>query len=445
MPTTARRRPASGSCAQRPKASERELLDGMKRDVLKIGRTCSTPEGIGAGITVRDGLRVLARLAVLNARRHRSGNYNAGCIRCICQLSVLNARRHRSGNYDGIAPFAACSSACSTREGIGAGITTASRPSRPALPRAQRAKASERELQYLTPLSLARFQACSTPEGIGAGITGSVIGAAAPRLARCSTREGIGAGIADLLNTLMRFLLRVLNARRHRSGNYTSDRPRAALALARAQRPKASERELPLADLESDHRVACSTPEGIGAGITSRGASSTPTHERAQLNARRHRSGNYEVHIATHHLGTPGAQRPKASERELRAERWRRDADLSMVLNARRHRSGNYLVASSPGRSRALGCSTPEGIGAGITWHEDVVVGFWKTCSTPEGIGAGITHDPPRAGAAPSSAQRPKASERELRGALSDVLRSHVCSTPEGIGAGITSVAARVG
>ena len=161
---------------------------------------------------------------------------------------------------------------------------------------------------------------------------------------------------------------RVLNARRHRSGNYLVSPIRVQPASG-AQRPKASERELLDKTLtDSFAGEECSTPEGIGAGITVYG--SHPRNRSAVLNARRHRSGNYLTSTGpiapgrcaqrpkaserelltvspTRWTFTSGAQRPKASERELRVCSSALAHSCTIVLNARRHRSGNYLTLRS--------------------------------------------------------------------------------------------------
>ena len=232
---------------------------------------------------------------------------------------VLNARRHRSGNYLrdlSLEPFAR--EGCSTPEGIGAGIT---RPrgcptTSSAAASAQHPKASEREL-------LSRRETA-------AGNVYVVLNARRHR-----------SGNYAFLRTVNDMRVEVLNARRHRSGNYfVSSTAKSCPCL-------------------------CSTPEGIGAGITG-------------TRMRSRRSGT-------------GAQRPKASEREL-LRRSCRNAESRSVLNARRHRSGNYTAVSSASVSRSRLCSTPEGIGAGITLPDDKFVrADLLGCSTPEGIGAGIT------------------------------------------------------
>ena len=216
---------------------------------------------------------------------------------------MLNARRHRSGNY---------------------------------LPRKSR---SARARSW-----------CSTPEGIGAGITAGRLVTFSGRPFRCSTPEGIGAGITGLIDT---------------DGHVHNC----------AQRPKASERDLP----------APSPRMRVSADRV--------------LNARRHRSGNYGAGAYRGHLASLGAQRPKASERELHQYGSLHTILWIPMLNARRHRSGNY-------------------------WSRCQAIVEHALCSTPEGIGAGITSvlTSPLTSAWPS-AQRPKASERELHRIVNPAIR----------------------
>ncbi len=275
----------------------------------------------------------------------------------------------------------------------------------------------------------------------------------------------------------------MLNARRHRRGDHATgqDRPRRASSAQRpkasarrslelpeprhprrccAQRPKASARRSPLAFAAASRSAsACSTPEGIGAAITFREL--TAARLSPVLNARRHRRGDHAL-----------------------SSRVRSRSPL--VLNARRHRRGDHAAS----RSIALvsvGCSTPEGIGAAITFSAGTKDVFCSLCSTPEGIGAAITAWATRRSRPHGrGAQRPKASarrslragearaaicrvlnaRRHRRGDHACVLRARVtwaacaqrpkasarrslagsdaepdengCSTPEGIGAAIT-------
>ena len=209
--------------------------------------------------------RLESLAVVLNARRHRSGGHRAGIEGVRQRGPVLNARRHRSGGHR---------PPCQSISMIGC--------------RAQRPKASERR---------------------------------SPSHARRCTKER-----------------EVLNARRHRSGGHPPAWPR------RSTRP------------------GCSTPEGIGAAVTS---------ERSWC---RSTSGR--------------AQRPKASERRSPALLLQALWPLR-VLNARRHRSGGHT--GYPYLEIHFGlCSTPEGIGAAVTRHAE-----YEQCGWLAG-----------------GAQRPKASER---------------------------------
>ena len=209
-------------------------------------KTCSTPEGIGGGIS-RGAPRPRAIRLVLNARRHRRGNQQCQQLTRRCVLrQVLNARRHRRGNQRvAVLRAQVVLIGCSTPEGIGGGISVES--------------------------SLRRFHLwlCSTPEGIGGGIR------------RAPTR------------TAARWR-GVLNARRHRRGNQRRQRSRVG-----GRRPRV-------------------------------------------LNARRHRRGNQAEHI------------PIVCSTES-------------VLNARRHRRGNQLDSRRKPGGPWLWCSTPEGIGGGIS------------------------------------------------------------------------------
>ena len=380
------------SCAQRPKASEREL-QGC-RAVREPAWPCSTPEGIGAGITHRSEYRRTTRTArVLNARRHRSGNYLATLrSRSRHVAAVLNARRHRSGNY---------------RRG---GQVPADHG-----PGAQRPKASERELLRHASSTLSgqhvlnarrhrsgNYQRnasaasavlkCSTPEGIGAGITRTTLRAARPRASaqrpKASERE-----LHDAEQAARAEVGDVLNARRHRSGNYTS-------------RSAATRR-----------RCSCSTPEGIGAGITSLDISNA--QEMCEASAQRRKASERELLSArlTCGRGVPGAQRPKASEREL---------------------------LPTPGVLPSIAkCSTPEGIGAGITDAGSFIRRSRHCAQRPKASERELPGDASIAiKARCCSAQRPKASERELRTVIARCATAAECSTPEGIGAGITAAAA---
>ena len=155
----------------------------------------------------------------------------------------------------------------------------------------------------------------------------------------------------------------------------------------------------------------CSTPEGIGGGIRS-----FPTSRCCRepvLNARRHRRGNQNGNRGQGVRTSCCAQRPKASEGESGSPSW-------------------FLSSSA-------WCSTPEGIGGGISLLDQGMEPSEISCSTPEGIGGGIRMPGQRRQEAKRRAQRPKASEGEsaatTAGSRSVLLL--LCSTPEGIGGGI--------
>ena len=178
--------------------------------------------------------------------------------------------------------------------------------------------------------------------------------------------------------------------------------------------------------------MACSTPEGIGAGrrrirtawslaimrsaqrpkASERGeARSRPSQESALivLNARRHRSGEKPLVVPErlrlhavlnarrHRSGEKfaeycgvrdysGAQRPKASER---------GEGLCVLFGGeffcaqRPKASERGEVARRQRSSSVHACSTPEGIGAGRSPENGVLRYAFTRCSTPEGIGAG--------------------------------------------------------
>ena len=331
----------------------------------EVGR-CSTPEGIGAGITslVRAATEIV--LLVLNARRHRSGNYLQDAFD-----TVLAA-------YE-----------CSTPEGIGAGITRDGE--RSAVGRAPVLNARRhRSGNYPggPPHIIFREQECSTPEGIGAGIT-------AARAENAQSRRG-----------------EVLNARRHRSGNYAACGTRSVAVNSCAQRPKASERELRSAARGAPHRPRAQRPKASERELHG-GSSRVRPASCFVLNARRHRSGNYTCSAPTSLSSSPCstsegigagitrririsrtaitcAQRPKASERELPRTEAEAPSRLLRVLNARRHRSGNYLVGGvlGSGERRVLNARRHR---SGNYPFERRMNMLTRVCSTPEGIGAGIT------------------------------------------------------
>ena len=204
---------------------------------------CSTPEGIGAAVTKQRRQRPEYR-CVLNARRHRSGGQIRECSdlhRHYNAVTVLNARRHRSGEISRPAEHALrdWSSGGAQRpkasERRDHSHVRCGSAGRTRISCAQRPKASER--RDLAPCFLS--QKCRR----------QILG--------CSTPEGIGAA-----RSLPGRWRRVL----------------AGLCGGGAQRPKASERRdhaLAIAALKRmDQVMTCSTPEGIGAA-----RSSTPVRE----------------------------------------------------------------------------------------------------------------------------------------------------------------------
>ena len=257
--------------------------------------------------------------------------------------TVLNARRHRRGNHATSQLSAmATPRVCSTPEGIGGGITASSLAGRLHRPRAQRPKASEGESQM-------RAQAATA-------------------------------------------WLLVLNARRHRRGTHGYCERSVALGLLRAQRPKASEGES-RSTFEPTERlgVVCSTPEGIGGGITIV-AREGQLKCGVVLNARRHRRGNHGNHT-----------------RGVRCD--------TVVLNARRHRRGNHGSGSKSASWCDSGCSTPEGIGGGITGlaRPALECTVFSAQRPKASEGESPAHTLRQVTGFYSGAQRPKASEGESR------------------------------
>ena len=177
---------------------------------------------------------------------------------------MLNARRHRSGENAPrrslLPPWplrAQRPKASERREPPDSAVRRAQSF------RAQRPKASERREPQGRLMIALIILLCSTPEGIGAART------PAPKTdccnVLCSTPEGIGAARTRVVDVVITST-RVLNARRHRSGE---NAPVAAIATL---------------------HVVCSTPEGIGAARTCRSLMAPRSVGRV-LNARRHRSG----------------------------------------------------------------------------------------------------------------------------------------------------------
>ena len=278
---------------------------------------CSTPEGIGAATTsVRRPCpwsRSSAQRPKASERRRRASVGRQG----LPGRGVLNARRHRSGDAP---PFASSAFFDSLR--------------------------------------------CSTPEGIGAATTTPARRGSGPPC-RCSTPEGIGAATTPARRRRRAAPHRVLNARRHRSGDDTRRAARRSRSPRGAQRPKASERRRLAQSVAGVGTIECSTPEGIGAATTAR--SWRPSRRtRPVLNARRHRSGDDAVPRRGHRQGDG-------------------------VLNARRHRSGDDRAAGSS-------CTLTRSV-LNARRHRSGDDSRWRRTSP----------------AAPTSAQRPKASERRRR------------------------------
>ena len=326
--------------------------------------TCSTPEGIGGGISVTPVQGYENELLVLNARRHRRGNQGGRCDGAWNGASVLNARRHRRGNQtEQTQLLSACSSAqrpkasegesgprWRCRESTFPAVLNARRHRRgnqfrshsPAIPSkcAQRPKASEGESgfpygtspgpnkvlnarrhrrgnQPLSRLPSEFRDACSTPEGIGGGIRNSLSGGTtlAPQ---CSTPEGIGGGIRCRFPRWSARRSEVLNARRHRRGNQGTP-----LAL-----PTPAQ--------------WCSTPEGIGGGIRS----CHKTGLRRSVSAQRPKASegeseeDYEPFCHQFVCSTPEGIGGGISCKQRHDLARRRS-----VLNARRHRRGNQITA----------------------------------------------------------------------------------------------------
>ena len=371
-------------------------------------RRCSTPEGIGAATTRRPiqqenrrrwcaqrpkaserrrqaaGRLSLARQAVLNARRHRSGDDTSASLtghptsrraqrpkaserrRPVGDLPAPS-QRIRCSTPEGIGaattviamPFPSGPFACSTPEGIGAATT--SNPDRSSLrtPGAQRPKASERRRHLRARVDRVAGR-CSTPEGIGAATTAS----------RCA--QGPRAW--------------VLNARRHRSGDDAPTDPppgwRPPVLNARRHRSGDDRSQVRRA---SRSPGGCSTPEGIGAATTPL-AISGPRAPQPVLNARRHRSGD--------------DRSPSGSS-----------CPYSRVLNARRHRSGDDRRDRPAKGARAVVLNARRHR-SGDDRRGSVVVGQRGMCSTPEGIGAATTRRALASTLQWCGAQRPKASER---------------------------------
>ncbi len=350
--------------ARRHRSGEFRGLPIAGDDLLR----CSTPEGIGAASSssIKPWLaflrcaqrpkaserRVPRRGSVQTTRRARAQRPKASERRVLRDdapsarqdRTVLNARRHRSGEFQSFASRYAWSSACSTPEGIGAASSTA-------------AKKSLRDiLQCSTPEGIGAASSpkgtssyasslfeCSTPEGIGAASTRQPLPGPSATIA-CSTPEGIGAASAwDRQGSGGR-------------GEWCST-PEGIGA--------ASSRDCTTARGRS---LRCSTPEGIGAASSTAAATWSSRSRRAQrpkaserrvrvgvrtkssafFRAQRPKASERRVHVTAGGIGNRrgvlNARRhrsPKASERRVPRLR-RRSGSLRLVLNARRHRSGEF-------------------------------------------------------------------------------------------------------
>ena len=393
--------------AQRPKASEGESVwDSYTRSragaVLNARRhrrgnqnpnaayliknaMCSTPEGIGGGIRRSNSLEAAKIRPVLNARRHRRGNQGVPRRNFAVFWEVLNARRHRRGNQ-----------------------ATGLRQLRQHQESAQRPKASEGESAVHIRSELANV---------------GVLNARRHRRGNQQRELEKGKNVAT-----------VLNARRHRRGNQPPGQ-RSLRLISGAQRPKASEGE-------SAESIGASKPASASAQRPKASeGESDPAHPLSAwlspvLNARRHRRGNQKPYG-----GLPSATGILCSTPEgigggisLVVAR---PVDCRTVLNARRHRRGNQKLSQAR-KATPPKCSTPEGIGGGIR----------RRSLQPFQSGTGVLNarrhrrgnqfrGTVSVARILSSAQRPKASEGESdsRAVLSQNLER--CSTPEGIGGGI--------
>ncbi len=384
---------------------------------------CSTPGGMGAGIAAWLW-RPQRRFAVLNARRHGSGDRPGRCDALRERVStVLNARRHGSGDRRV--------------------------PDRPR-PRGDRGVLNARRHGSGDRVSSPRVVTCScwcsTPGGMGAGIACNTKPVTGPVLL-CSTPGGMGAGIAPCWAMPASCWRCVLNARRHGSGDRQRDRDRrdrARLVLNARRHGSGEDPSRAVADRALQRGSSAQRPEAW-----ERGSPPAPAH------------------CTT---GVGRAQRPEAWERGSPPGRELRHGAARVVLNARRHGSGDRgPVRAAP--DVALRCSTPGGMGAGIATRMATELFSAVECSTPGGMGAGIAAGPRRQPLPPvdvlnarrhgsgdrpmpavmscvvsSRAQRPEAWERgSLPYSARVAARWMRCSTPGGMGAGIARAEATTG
>ena len=260
------RRKLASNSAQRPKASEGE---SGKRNKTKRRKQmkCSTPEGIGGGIRSPSSIRTIGSATCAQRPKASEGESVVNFVDPARSQVVCSTPEGIGGGIR-LPVFAGheCRRGCSTPEGIGGGIRPAIEPQ--ALEsscRAQRPKASEGE-SVRRECSLARFTSCSTPEGIGGGISillltaiGMLHGAQRPKAsegesdylidgnftaAPCAQRPKASEGESDTKQANSGGAKCVLNARRHRRGNQDLT---------------------PAVNLDHGR---CSTPEGIGGGIS---------------------------------------------------------------------------------------------------------------------------------------------------------------------------------
>ena len=230
-------------CAQRPKASERRSHVNLAY-VHKFLRSAQRPkasERRSHSYLIYDKILLLcAQRPKASERRSHTGTYTI-----IDNSNVLNARRHRSGGHATKYKLYNQLPVCSTPEGIGAAVTLLIINYIKFANRAQRPKASERRsLNYIS----IRPQAGT--------------GAQRPKASERRSRSP-----ALFTRTPPKRAQRP-KASERRSPSAASVR---SFTSSCAQRPKASERRSPLQGYVPAPLVWCSTPEGIGAAVTTSG------------------------------------------------------------------------------------------------------------------------------------------------------------------------------
>ncbi len=173
---SSRSRGSSGTCAQRPEAWERRGSPARLDLAASLSSRCSTPGGMGAAIArIRRGEPRRAP-AVLNARRHGSGDH-PGQHPCPTTepFFVLNARRHGSGDRPaGDSARRPLPSSAQRPEAWERGSLAATSPTATPSPSAQRPEAWERGSHTPIATTYAPSHLCSTPGGMGAGIASLV-------------------------------------------------------------------------------------------------------------------------------------------------------------------------------------------------------------------------------------------------------------------------------